>query len=142
VFGGTSVASPIVGSVYALAGSSRGASANPAAYPYANTSGLFDISSGSNGSCGGSYLCTGTPAYDGPTGLGTPNGPAAFGATSVAPDYAITTSPTSRSVVVGSSTTYSVGLMASGGFSSPVNLAVRGLPAGATGTFNLAAVTP
>ena len=27
---------------------------------------------GSNGACGGSYLCTGQVGYDGPTGLGTP----------------------------------------------------------------------
>lgn len=34
--------------------------------------------SGSNGSCGGSYLCTARPGYDGPTGLGTPDGTGAF----------------------------------------------------------------
>src|SRR5262249_16717311 len=28
--------------------------------------------------CGGSYLCTGVVGFDGPTGLGTPNGPTAF----------------------------------------------------------------
>ena len=33
---------------------------------------------GSNGSCGGSYLCTGKVGYDGPTGNGTPNGTGAF----------------------------------------------------------------
>jgi subtilase family serine protease len=142
IFGGTSVASPIVASVYALAGSSRATSASPAAYPYGDARGLFDISIGSNGSCSGNYLCTGATGYDGPTGLGTPNGPAAFAATAVQPDYALAIGPTSQSVVVGSSTTYSVGLTASGTFNSPVNLAVSGLPAGATGTFNPGAVTP
>jgi hypothetical protein len=39
---------------------------------------LFDVTSGSNGSCGGSYLCTSGAGYDGPTGLGTPNGTGAF----------------------------------------------------------------
>jgi subtilase family serine protease len=73
VFGGTSVASPIVASVYALAGGNFGG-----AYLYANSSSLFDVTSGSNGSCGGSYLCTGMVGYDGPTGLGTPNGLTAF----------------------------------------------------------------
>jgi hypothetical protein len=43
--------------------------------------GLFDVIGGSNGGCGGSYLCTGVPGYDGPTGLGSPNGVAAFTAT-------------------------------------------------------------
>ena len=37
-------------------------------------SALYDVTSGSNGSCGGSYLCTAGVGYDGPTGLGTPNG--------------------------------------------------------------------
>ncbi|MGH2895888.1 MAG: peptidase S8, partial [Solirubrobacteraceae bacterium] len=43
-----------------------------------HTSSLFDVTSGSNGTCGGSYLCTAGPGYDGPTGLGTPNGTGAF----------------------------------------------------------------
>jgi hypothetical protein len=72
VFGGTSAAAPIIGGVYALAGNRAAPS-----YPYAHTSALFDITSGANGSCG-SYLCTAGVGYDGPTGLGTPNGAAAF----------------------------------------------------------------
>ncbi|HEY3611531.1 MAG TPA: peptidase S8 [Pseudonocardiaceae bacterium] len=75
VFGGTSVASPIIATVYALAGN---ASSINGGFPYAHTSALFDVTSGSNGSCGGSYLCTSGPGYDGPTGLGTPNGTGAF----------------------------------------------------------------
>jgi hypothetical protein len=39
---------------------------------------LNDITSGSNGSCSPASLCTAGPGYDGPTGLGTPNGLAAF----------------------------------------------------------------
>jgi len=46
--------------------------------PYSHTSSLFDVTSGSNGSCSPSYLCTARTGYDGPTGLGTPNGTAAF----------------------------------------------------------------
>jgi hypothetical protein len=76
-FGGTSVASPIIAGVYALAGVPT-AGTFPASYPYAQSGMLNDVTSGSNGSCGGSYLCTAAPAYDGPTGLGTPNGPGAF----------------------------------------------------------------
>ena len=45
---------------------------------YSHGSSLFDITSGNNGSCGGSYLCTAGAGYDGPTGLGTPNGTGAF----------------------------------------------------------------
>jgi subtilase family serine protease len=76
VFGGTSVAAPVIGGVYALAGNAS--SINYGSFSYSNTSSLFDVLSGSNGSCGGSYLCTGASGYDGPTGNGTPNGTGAF----------------------------------------------------------------
>ena len=76
VFGGTSVASPIIASVYALAGNAS--SVTYGSYPYSHTSSLFDVTSGSNGSCGGTYLCTGEVGYDGPTGNGTPNGSGGF----------------------------------------------------------------
>ncbi|MGE5186588.1 MAG: peptidase S8 [Acidobacteriota bacterium] len=74
VFGGTSVAAPVVGSVYAV----NAGAATYGSDPYAHTSALFDVTSGSNGTCGGSYLCTAGAGYDGPTGLGTPNGTTAF----------------------------------------------------------------
>jgi Concanavalin A-like lectin/glucanases superfamily len=47
-------------------------------YPYMHAASLFDITAGSNGSCGGSYLCTARAGYDGPTGLGAPNGLGGF----------------------------------------------------------------
>jgi len=72
-FGGTSAAAPIVAAVYALSGGTT-----TAAQSLYGASGLFDVTSGSNGSCGGSYLCTGVSGYDGPTGNGTPNGTSAF----------------------------------------------------------------
>ncbi|MCX3063466.1 peptidase S8 [Streptomyces sp. GXMU-J5] len=77
VFGGTSASSPLIAAVYALAGSPSSGS-YPASFPYAHTSSLYDVTSGSNGSCGGSYLCTAGSGYDGPSGLGVPNGTAAF----------------------------------------------------------------
>jgi subtilase family serine protease len=70
VFGGTSVASPIIASVYALAGNAS--TVNYGSYPYGHTSALNDVTSGSNGSCG-TYLCNAQTGYDGPTGLGTPS---------------------------------------------------------------------
>lgn len=73
--GGTSVSSPIIASVYALAGNA--ASVTYGSYPYAHTGSLNDITSGSDGSCG-SDLCKATTGWDGPTGLGTPNGTGAF----------------------------------------------------------------
>ena len=75
--GGTSASAPIVGSVYALAGNAASTS-YPSSLPYGATGSLHDVTSGSNGSCGGSYLCTAGAGYDGPTGLGTPNGTGAF----------------------------------------------------------------
>ncbi|MEU1628322.1 putative Ig domain-containing protein [Streptomyces sp. NPDC020096] len=77
VYGGTSASSPIIASVYALAGTPA-ASTDPASYPYAHASALNDVTTGNNGTCSPSYLCTAGPGYDGPTGLGTPNGTAAF----------------------------------------------------------------
>lgn len=74
--GGTSLAAPLIASVYALAGNT--ANTVDGSYPYGHTSSLHDVTSGSNGSCGGSYLCTGAVGYDGPTGDGTPNGTTAF----------------------------------------------------------------
>jgi subtilase family serine protease len=73
VFGGTSVAAPLIAGVYAVSGS-----VVPTQTTYANTAALHDVTSGSNGSCGGTYLCTAGSGYDGPTGLGTPNGTNAF----------------------------------------------------------------
>jgi hypothetical protein len=76
VFGGTSVAAPVVAGVYALAGN---AATVDASVPYANTGWLFDVTSGSNGRCKKMRtLCTAGAGYDGPTGLGTPNGTGAF----------------------------------------------------------------
>lgn len=72
--GGTSLSAPLIGGVYALGTSS----VTYGSYPYSHMSSLFDVTSGSNGSCGGSYLCTGVAGYDGPTGLGTPNGAGGF----------------------------------------------------------------
>ena len=77
VFGGTSVASPIIAAVYNLAGHTAGRDYAHGLYQ-APAGSLWDVISGSNGSCGGTYLCTGVAGYDGPTGMGTPNGVAAF----------------------------------------------------------------
>lgn len=74
VFGGTSVAAPVIGGIYAVVG----AAVTYASAPYANTASLNDVTSGTNGKCGGTYFCTAGAGYDGPTGLGTPNGVKAF----------------------------------------------------------------
>jgi subtilase family serine protease len=78
---GTSVASPLLAGIVALAG--NGAKLNGGEYVWSLSTAkksklLHNITSGSDGSCGGSYLCTaGTKqfgTYSGPTGWGTPTG--------------------------------------------------------------------
>ncbi len=94
VFGGTSASSPIVASVYALAGAeSTFTSTNPApTRAYSNSGALNDVTSGTNGSCSGSYLCTATVGYDGPTGWGTPSGLGGFGGSKLTATAASSTS--------------------------------------------------
>ena len=70
VYGGTSASAPIVASILAATG--KGAIDN--SWSYAHVGAFYDVTSGSNGSCSGKYLCTATAGYDGPTGIGTPNG--------------------------------------------------------------------
>ncbi len=75
VWGGTSAASPIIAAVYALSGNTAG---YPASYTWSHASGLFDVTTGSNGTCSPSIWCHAGTGWDGPTGLGTPNGTSAF----------------------------------------------------------------
>ena len=75
VLGGTSVSAPLIGGIFGA----NGGKVDAASTIYANPGALFDVTSGSNGTCKRSYLCTGEVGYDGPTGLGTPNGITAFG---------------------------------------------------------------
>jgi subtilase family serine protease len=74
-FGGTSVGAPIIAGVYGANGGKVKYGSDPYAHPQA----LFDITSGPGGSCDPAYLCDAGPGYDGPTGMGTPDGIAAFG---------------------------------------------------------------
>lgn len=78
IFGGTSASTQIVGAVYALADNAPG-SDEATYFPYSHTAALNYVHAGSNGKCG-TYLCNAADSehYNGPTGLGTPNGVAAF----------------------------------------------------------------
>jgi hypothetical protein len=69
VVGGTSAASPFVAGVFAA----YGIGSNDSSYPYQHASQFFDVTSGKNGSCG-TILCNAGAGWDGPTGIGTPNG--------------------------------------------------------------------
>jgi hypothetical protein len=103
-YGGTSLASPIIASVFALAGGADGA-AYPARTLYENErlapGTLHDVTVGSNGECGAGYnaktglsscepsveaaascnskgSCLAGTGFDGPSGVGTPHGIGAF----------------------------------------------------------------
>jgi subtilase family serine protease len=75
VVGGTSASSPFVAGVVGLAGNG---SSLTNAFIYQHRHDLYDAVGGSNGFCGGDYLCDGVKGYDGPTGLGTPHGSSGF----------------------------------------------------------------
>ncbi|HEY3954190.1 MAG TPA: S53 family peptidase [Streptosporangiaceae bacterium] len=75
VIGGTSAASPLIAGVIGLAGNG---STFRTGQIYVHPQYLHDVTAGSNGYCGGDYLCTAKKGYDGPTGMGTPNGIGAF----------------------------------------------------------------
>jgi hypothetical protein len=108
MIGGTSVASPIIAATFALAGGARGVD-YPARTLYENAAQapapLHDVRVGSNGecrlpfkaakglsgcsaieeaeSCEVQAICLAVNGYDGPTGVGTPDGVGAFLATGV-----------------------------------------------------------
>jgi subtilase family serine protease len=73
--GGTSESAPIIASVYALSGNTAGYANS---IPYAHPGNLNDVTSGSNGTCPTTQWCNARAGWDGPTGLGTPNGTGAF----------------------------------------------------------------
>jgi len=77
--GGTSLSSPLVAAVYALAGGlPEKTSAASGLYGFlGNSTVLHDVTSGSNGTCS-TTMCKGAVGYDGPTGVGTPKGIGAF----------------------------------------------------------------
>jgi len=77
--GGTSLSSPLVAGIYALAGGLPAeTSAASGLYGHlGDATVLHDVTSGSNGSCS-TIMCKGGVGYDGPTGVGTPKGIGAF----------------------------------------------------------------
>ncbi len=76
--GGTSLSSPIIAAAYALAGGmNTTTTAASLIYKNFSTTNSHDITSGSNGNCL-TVMCKAALGYDGPTGLGTPNGVSGF----------------------------------------------------------------
>jgi hypothetical protein len=84
VVGGTSEASPLIASYYALVGSA--ATAQGPAWAYSKAALLNDPMTGSNGTCAPTiaYICNAGPGYDGPTGVGSISGAVVVGAPGIA----------------------------------------------------------
>jgi hypothetical protein len=124
--GGTSVATPIIAASYALAGRPAPGS-YPAAYPYLHPGSFTDVTAGPNGSCeaGRGYLCQARRGYDGPTGLGTPDGVAGF----AGPAAAVTVAdPGSWDLARGRAARLRISAVATG--APRLSYAARGLPPG------------
>ncbi|MGB8848685.1 MAG: protease pro-enzyme activation domain-containing protein [Candidatus Acidiferrales bacterium] len=142
-YGGTSFAAPMWAGYLALANQQAAASGdaapgfiNPAVYAIGVSSSydtdFHDITSGSNG-------FSAVTGYDLATGWGSPNGAALINAlapTSKTPNFTISASPTSVSVVQGNSGTSTITTAVSGGFSAAVALTASGQPTGVTVAFN------
>jgi hypothetical protein len=148
--GGTSLSSPIIAAIYALAGGAHGVS-EPAQTLYNQPGGTFyDVTGGGNGYCDGDYTscpvtagqddcgsatdgaCNAEPGFDGPTGLGTPAGIDGFApAGSTDPtSTSVDCSPTSGQAGEPTTCTATVTDTASGGATTP------------TGTVSFTATTP
>lgn len=72
VFGGTSASAPIIAAAYGLAANATTQTA--ARNIWTHPASFFDVTTGSNGTCSIFYICHARTGYDGPTGMGTPNG--------------------------------------------------------------------
>ncbi|MGA8102900.1 MAG: hypothetical protein WB869_12135, partial [Candidatus Acidiferrales bacterium] len=138
-YGGTSFAAPMWAAYLALANQQAAANGdaapgfiNPTIYPFGVGSSydsyFHDITSGSNG-------FSAVTGYDLATGWGSPNGSALINAltgTAASPSFSISASPSSVSVVRGSSGTSTVTTTVSGGFDSAITLSASGQPTGVT----------
>ncbi|HVW80414.1 MAG TPA: S53 family peptidase [Mycobacteriales bacterium] len=77
-FGGTSASSPIIAATFALAGNTADVEDGSYLWSHETAASLWDVTSGSNGSCPTTQWCAARVGWDGPTGWGSPHGVAAF----------------------------------------------------------------
>jgi hypothetical protein len=129
VFGGTSLATPLITALFAVSGNST----DPYAF-YANNAahpGLaLDVTTGASIGCAGTPVCTAGTGWDGPTGLGVPTTPLLF---AIDPANTITLTP-----VRGTTATIPLGQTLTGnaftatGASGHYSWSATGLPPGMT----------
>jgi len=149
--GGTSIGAPQWAALFAVANQASNTSGlgNSAIYaaagtaPNINSNNFTDITSGSDGSDPDDLA---GPGYDLVTGLGSPvaNGLVpALAPTPPTPDFSLSVTPNSKTVVRGNAATYTVTVGSINGFSNPVNLSVvNGLPTSASASYSGNPVTP
>jgi subtilase family serine protease len=136
--GGTSESSPIIASVFALAGNNGNGGDNAADSIYTHTTDLNEVTASSNGSCtppaADSVLCTATGAahtYNGPTGWGTPEGLGAFQSNTSTANTVTVTNPGSQTGTVGTAASLQISATDSAS-GQTLTYSASGLPAGLT----------
>jgi hypothetical protein len=141
VLGGTSVASPLIATLYAMSGTTTPSAQSlyPATAGGPTVLGLNDVTAGYNSStCATTnYLCHAEAGYDGPTGNGTPWGLAALGgpaSTSTSVPFTVSASPSTLTVAPGAaSSPIAINTaMVAGNNPEALTLNVAGLPSGVT----------
>jgi subtilase family serine protease len=141
IYGGTSAAAPIIASTYALAGTPTSTD-KPSSWPYSHTGNLNDVTSGNNGTCSPALLCTAASGWDGPTGLGTPAGTAAFtsgGGGGGGTNTVTVTNPGTQSGTVGTAASLQITATDSG--SSTLTYSATDLPPGLSINSSTGAIT-
>jgi subtilase family serine protease len=136
--GGTSESSPIIASVFALAGNNGNGGNNAADSIYTHTGNLYEVTASNDGTCtppsADSVLCTATGAantYNGPTGWGTPNGLTAFQSNSSTGggNTVTVTNPGSQTGTVGTAVSLQINATDSAS-GQTLTYSATGLPAG------------
>jgi hypothetical protein len=113
--------------MFALAGN---AGSTPADDIYTHTSDFYDVTSGSDGSCSPAYLCTAETGYDGPTGIGTPDGIGGLVSGSTSTGNTVTvTNPGSQTSTVGTAASLQITATDSAS-GQTLTYSATGLPAG------------
>jgi hypothetical protein len=126
--GGTSASSPFIAGTFALAGPPASGT-YPSSYLYKNPSDLYDVTTGSNGTCSPAYLCTAEVGYDGPTGLGTPDGIGDFGSGGTTGNTVTVTNPGNQTGTVGTPASLQISATDSQS-GQTLTYSATGLPAG------------